>query len=59
MWLTLESVLDELAVSRSTFDRWRATGRAPLCRKLPNGKLRVHRHDLDAWLAALPVDGAA
>ena len=59
MWLTLESVLDELAVSRSTFDRWRATGRAPLCRTLPNGKVRVHRHDLHPWPPALPMDCSA
>ncbi|GAA4294251.1 helix-turn-helix transcriptional regulator [Actinomadura luteofluorescens] len=49
--LTLAEVLDELRVSRSTFDTWRTLGTAPKCIKLPNGRIRVHRDDLDAWLS--------
>ncbi len=49
--LTIEQVLAELQVARSTFDTWRALGTAPECIKLPNGQLRVRRAVLDAWLA--------
>lgn len=49
--LTLAEVLAELRVSRSTFDTWRTLGTAPKCIKLPNGRIRVHRNDLDAWLS--------
>lgn len=49
--LTLAEVLAELRVSRSTFDTWRTLGTAPKCIKLPNGRIRVYRDDLDAWLS--------
>ena len=49
--LTIEQVLTELQVARSTFDTWRTLGTAPECIKLPNGQLRVRRAALDAWLA--------
>lgn len=48
--LTLAEVLDELRVPRSTFFRWKATGRAPRTIKYPNGSLYVRRRDLDNWL---------
>jgi predicted DNA-binding transcriptional regulator AlpA len=50
--LTLAEVLAELDVPKSTFFRWKATGKAPRTIKYPNGSLRVRRRDLDAWLAA-------
>jgi len=50
--LTLAEVLAELDVPKSTFFRWKATGKAPGTIKYPNGSLRVRRRDLDAWLAA-------
>lgn len=59
MWLTLDQVLEELNVSRSTFDKWRVDGRAPRLRKLPNRRLLIHRHDLDAWIAGLPCEEGA
>jgi hypothetical protein len=37
-------------LARSTFDDWRARGVAPNVIKLPNGQLRIDRHDLNAWL---------
>ena len=49
--LKLPEVLEELDVSPDTFYKWRSTGSAPKCIKLPNGQLRVRRHNLDAWLA--------
>jgi predicted DNA-binding transcriptional regulator AlpA len=49
--LTIDQVLTELQVARSTFDTWRALGTAPECIKLPNGQLRIRRAVFDAWLA--------
>jgi predicted DNA-binding transcriptional regulator AlpA len=57
--LTLDEVLAELDVPRSTFFRWKATGKAPRTIKYPNGSLRVRRSDLDAWIAAHEEVGAA
>ena len=54
-WLKLTEVLDELKISRSSFDLWRAEGRAPRCYKLPNGQLRVKRIDLDTWISELEL----
>lgn len=48
--LTIATLCEELAVSRSTFYEWRAKGRAPRCIKLPNGEIRIRRTDLDHWL---------
>ncbi|WP_431928517.1 helix-turn-helix transcriptional regulator [Micromonospora wenchangensis] len=48
--LTLAEALDELRVPRSTFFRWKATGRAPRTIKYPNGSLYIRRRDLDNWL---------
>jgi predicted DNA-binding transcriptional regulator AlpA len=50
--LTLDQVLAELDVQKSTFFRWKATGKAPITIKYPNRSLRVRRRDLDAWIAA-------
>jgi len=55
--LTLDRVLAELGdddepLPRSTFNDWRAKGRAPRCLKLPNGKLRIRQSELDRWLTA-------
>ncbi|CAI7975622.1 conserved hypothetical protein [Frankia sp. Hr75.2] len=53
--IPLAVVLAELGdehgpLARSTFDDWRARGVAPKVIKLPNGQLRVDRHDLNTWL---------
>ncbi|WP_020578301.1 helix-turn-helix transcriptional regulator [Actinopolymorpha alba] len=50
--LTLAVVLEELGVSRSTFDLWRELGSAPECIKLPNGQIRIRRSALGSWLSA-------
>lgn len=61
-YLTIEEVCAELGgerpIARSTFDDWRAKGRAPRCIKLPNGKLRIRRLDLDRWLEDCLEDAA-
>ena len=52
--LSIPEVLSELKdIPRSTFHRWRATGRGPRATRLPNGRIRVRRSDLDAWLETL------
>ena len=50
--LTVDEVCAELDIARSTFDEWRAKGRAPKCLKLPNGRLRIRRSDDESWLAS-------
>jgi predicted DNA-binding transcriptional regulator AlpA len=47
--LKLVEVLAEIRMSRAAFYRMRARGNAPKLIKLPNGQLRCHRRDLDAW----------
>lgn len=56
--LTVDQVLDELAVARRTFTRWRSLGRAPRCIKLPNGELRIWRSELVSWLRTRTEDVA-
>jgi predicted DNA-binding transcriptional regulator AlpA len=56
--LTVDQVLDELAVARRTFTRWRSLGRAPRCIRLPNGELRVWRSELVSWLRSRTEDVA-
>jgi len=51
--MTVEQVVEELGVSRSTWDKWRAKGTAPEALRLPNGSLRIRRDALEAWLAGL------
>jgi predicted DNA-binding transcriptional regulator AlpA len=50
--LKVEAVCEELDITPRTFYEWRAKNKAPRCIKLPNGKLRVRRADLDSWIAA-------
>lgn len=51
--LTVAEFCKEMNISRSTFYEWRMKGRAPRCRKLPNGEIRINRADIDAWYEAL------
>jgi predicted DNA-binding transcriptional regulator AlpA len=48
--LSVAQVCDELGVSRSTWEKWRARRVAPVAIRLPNGDLRVRRSELVSWL---------
>ncbi|MFD7655454.1 helix-turn-helix transcriptional regulator [Actinosynnema sp. NPDC059797] len=51
--LTVAEFCKEMGISRSTFYEWRMKGRAPRCRKLPNGEIRINRADVESWYEAL------
>lgn len=51
--LTIDEVIAELRVPRSTFYRWRQTGIAPRAVKLPSGAVRIRRAALTEWLRGL------
>lgn len=57
-WMTVAEFCEEMSVSRSTFDDWRAKNRAPRCVRLPNGSLRIRRTDFDNWLDTLEDNAA-
>lgn len=52
-WLTVQDILDDLGIPRRTWQRWRALGRAPRCKRLPNGELRIRRDHYEIWLDSL------
>jgi excisionase family DNA binding protein len=54
--LTIEEVIAELRVPRSTFYRWRQKGTGPPVMKLPNGAVRIRRTALAEWLRGLEDD---
>ncbi len=45
-------VCEDVQIAQSTFYEWRTKGTGPRCIKLPNGRLRVRRSDLETWLDA-------
>jgi excisionase family DNA binding protein len=47
-WLTVAQVCAELNISARTWDRMRASGRAPRV-KVMGGSLRIRRDWLDEW----------
>lgn len=53
--LTITEVLALLGghIHRSSFHRWRATGRGPKTMRLPNGQVRIRRSDLKNWFDSL------
>jgi excisionase family DNA binding protein len=53
--LTVAQFCAEMQISRSTFYEWVAKGRAPRCRKLPNGQIRIDRRDIDRWYESCEV----
>ncbi|MEV0645533.1 helix-turn-helix domain-containing protein [Phytomonospora sp. NPDC050363] len=56
--MTVDEILTDLGVARRTWQEWRADGRTPKCRRLPNGQLRISRADYSAWLDSLPQEVA-
>jgi excisionase family DNA binding protein len=50
--LTVAEFCTEMKISRSTFYDWLTKGCAPRVHKLPNGKIRIDRRDIDAWYDA-------
>jgi predicted DNA-binding transcriptional regulator AlpA len=50
-FLTLNEFLELMAVPRSTFFRWKATGQAPRHYKMPNRQIRIRRSDFESWLS--------
>lgn len=52
-WLTVAEFCQEIGISRSTWDDWRAKERAPRCIRLPNGSLRIKRVDFEKWVQGL------
>ncbi|MFI6910457.1 helix-turn-helix transcriptional regulator [Nonomuraea sp. NPDC050394] len=53
--LTIDFILKDLDITRSTFYEWRTKGRAPACFRLPNGQLRIYQSEYRRWLANLEV----
>jgi predicted site-specific integrase-resolvase len=53
--LPLNTVLDEIGISRAAWYRWRNRGLGPVTHRLPNGHLRVRRSDLDTFLDGMEV----
>ena len=51
--LTIEEVIAELRVSRTTFYRWRRQGTGPPAVRLPGGGVRIRRSALRQWLHRL------
>ena len=56
-WINYREAMEFLGVSRSTLDAWRMSG-SIVFSKLPNGQLRIRRHELDQWLEDLSEDWA-
>jgi predicted DNA-binding transcriptional regulator AlpA len=48
--LTVREVCEELGITSSTWDKWRARRVGPPTIVLPNGSLRVRRTELEHWL---------
>lgn len=54
-WFTIQQVMEELGVARSTIDKWRRDGNFPKFRKYPNGSLRVEQAAVELWRDSLEL----
>ena len=53
-WMTLDETLEELGgISRSTFAQWRADGRGPHGKRLPNGRVLFSRSEIEEWVESM------
>lgn len=50
-WFSIETLAAHLEVSPSTLYKWVSKGDFPSYARLPNNQIRVHRDDLDVWMA--------
>ena len=57
-WITVPEILEDLNITRRTWQRWRARGITPPCTKLPGRNLRIRRSDYEKWLATLEEESA-
>jgi predicted DNA-binding transcriptional regulator AlpA len=53
--LTISQVCEQLDISRSTFEKWRARRIGPSAIVLPNGSLRIRQDELESWLLSREV----
>ncbi|MBB5871983.1 putative DNA-binding transcriptional regulator AlpA [Allocatelliglobosispora scoriae] len=51
--MTIPELCADLDITRSTFYDWRAKRKAPRCKKLPNGEIRIDRAVYEAWIETL------
>lgn len=52
-YITVAEILEDLNITRRTWQRWRARGYTPPCTKLPGKGLRIRRVDYERWLAGM------
>jgi len=52
--LTTDQAAAQLALGRSTLEKWRCTGAGPKFIKLGLRRVGYHRADLEAWVASRP-----
>jgi excisionase family DNA binding protein len=50
-WFSIDALAEHLEVSASTIYKWIAKDDFPAHVRLPNNQIRVHRDDLDVWMA--------
>lgn len=55
-FVTIDEVCDDLGISRSTYYAWRASGKSPVGKKLPNGSIRIPISTYETWLESLEED---
>jgi predicted DNA-binding transcriptional regulator AlpA len=51
--ITVTETIEYLGITKDTWDKWRAKGKAPHVRRLPNGTLRVTEEELEIWVESL------
>ena len=54
-WIKPSDLCEQLNVTRSTYDRWRAKGALPRFRKMPGGHIVFDQRDVDEWLDSMLV----